>query len=223
VPEPTSTNTATSEESEMSTDKKLEEAAREYVENQGYEVDHDKDYWSKGEMVNLESEIKDGFLAGAKYREEMAREQASKSFEVFAWSRGLYDTCTEGEMLLLEDCYQAATLSSQKRIEELEKKLEMESEGFEEWVESEDTRMHPDGREGYFANNNNFTRDHWIAEKAWQAATLSSQKRIEELEKKLEVAVSALEKAENLIDREKSTSAGVVINDALKKIKGEDV
>jgi hypothetical protein len=40
---------------------------------------------------------------------------------------------------------------------------------FEEWVASEGTRE-KEGREGYFANNNNFTRDYWIAEKAWLAA-----------------------------------------------------
>jgi hypothetical protein len=175
----------------MSTDKKLEEVAREYVENQRYEVDHDKDYWSKGEMVNLESEIKDGFIAGANYVKEMA------------------------------------------------------SEGFEEWVESEDTTMHPSGREGCFANNNNFTRDYWIAEKAWQAATLSSQKRIEELEKKLEIAekkiksfdayvmrdeklsiaVSALEKCKKIRRKdgnEYKGSEAIISEEALKKIKGED-
>jgi hypothetical protein len=88
---------------------------------------------------------------------------------------------------------------------------ELASEGFEEWVESEDTRMHPDGREGYFANNNNFTRDHWIAEKAWQAATLSSQKRIKELEKKLEIH----------FDKIAGHPTDKVAREALHKIKGE--
>lgn len=46
---------------------------------------------------------------------------------------------------------------------------EQDLEEFEKWVASEDTR-NKNGREGYFANNNNFTRDYWIAEKAWQAA-----------------------------------------------------
>jgi DNA-binding transcriptional regulator YhcF (GntR family) len=56
---------------------------------------------------------------------------------------------------------------------------------FEEWVASEDTRE-KDGREGYFANNNNFTRDYWIAEKAWQAATEHERKRSEKLKETLE-------------------------------------
>jgi hypothetical protein len=51
---------------------------------------------------------------------------------------------------------------------------------FEEWVASEDT-CEKDGREGYFANKNNFTRDYWIAEKAWQAAIAHERKRSEKL------------------------------------------
>jgi hypothetical protein len=55
---------------------------------------------------------------------------------------------------------------------------------FEEWVASEDT-CEKDGREGYFANNNNFTRDYWIAEKAWQAAIALERKRSAKLVKAL--------------------------------------
>ena len=39
-----------------------------------------------------------------------------------------------------------------------------DQEAFEGWVASEDKH------EGVFSNNNNFTRDYWIAEKTWQAA-----------------------------------------------------
>jgi hypothetical protein len=52
---------------------------------------------------------------------------------------------------------------------------------FEEWVVSEDTHE-KDGREGYFANKNNFTRDYWIAEKAWQEALKYKQEEFQRME-----------------------------------------
>jgi hypothetical protein len=39
-----------------------------------------------------------------------------------------------------------------------------DEEAFDKWVESEDKY------DGVFSNNNNFTRDYWIAEKTWEAA-----------------------------------------------------
>jgi hypothetical protein len=39
-----------------------------------------------------------------------------------------------------------------------------DKEAFEKWLVSENKH------EGVFSNNNNFTRDYWIAEKTWQAA-----------------------------------------------------
>ena len=39
-----------------------------------------------------------------------------------------------------------------------------DKEAFEKWMKDEDRH------DGVFGNNNNFTRDEWIADKAWQAA-----------------------------------------------------
>lgn len=39
-----------------------------------------------------------------------------------------------------------------------------DKEAFKKWMQYEDRH------DGVFGNNNNFTRDEWIADKAWQAA-----------------------------------------------------
>jgi hypothetical protein len=67
---------------------------------------------------------------------------------------------------------------------------------FHQWVSSEDRH------EGVFENNNNFTRDYWIAEKTWQAACeykkakfdayVRKDEIIKELEAKLSIAVEAI-------------------------------
>lgn len=54
-----------------------------------------------------------------------------------------------------------------------------DKEAFEKWMESEDRH------DGVFGNNNNFTRDEWVADKAWQAACEYKQKEIDELIKQL--------------------------------------
>lgn len=46
---------------------------------------------------------------------------------------------------------------------------------FEKWMAFEDRH------DGVFGNNNNFTRDSWIAEKTWQAACEYRQTEIDEL------------------------------------------
>ena len=47
---------------------------------------------------------------------------------------------------------------------------------FHQWVSSEDRH------EGVFENNNNFTRDYWIAEKTWQAACEYKEIKIRSLQ-----------------------------------------
>lgn len=54
---------------------------------------------------------------------------------------------------------------------------DQDKEAFEKWVESEDRH------DGVFGNNNNFTRDSWIAEMTWQAACEYKQKEIDKLTK----------------------------------------
>ena len=39
-----------------------------------------------------------------------------------------------------------------------------DKEAFKKWMKDEDRH------DGVFGNNNNFTRDEWVADKAWQAA-----------------------------------------------------
>lgn len=52
---------------------------------------------------------------------------------------------------------------------------EKDKEAFEKWMAFEDRH------DGVFGNNNNFTRDSWIAERAWQAACEYKQKEIDDL------------------------------------------
>jgi hypothetical protein len=59
------------------------------------------------------------------------------------------DGFTAGQKLLMEEC----------------------AEGFKEWMKSEDRH------DGVFGNNNNFSRDEWIAENTWQAASLAAEKK----------------------------------------------
>jgi hypothetical protein len=103
----------------MNTDKKLEEAAREYINKQLELYGDDARFPTMG----------DCFIAGANYVKELASEQASKGFE--EWSLGhhprvhMYGEAQRQKYFHgMKEAYQAATLSSQKRIEELEKKLE---------------------------------------------------------------------------------------------------
>lgn len=51
-----------------------------------------------------------------------------------------------------------------------------DKEAFKKWMQYEDRH------DGVFGNNNNFTRDEWIADKAWQAACEYKQKEIDELQ-----------------------------------------
>lgn len=48
-------------------------------------------------------------------------------------------------------------------------------EAFEKWMKNEDRH------DGVFGNNNNFTRDEWVADKAWQAACEYKQKEIQDI------------------------------------------
>lgn len=48
--------------------------------------------------------------------------------------------------------------------------LDADKEAFEKWMKDEDRH------DGVFGNNNNFTRDEWVADKAWQAACEYKQK-----------------------------------------------
>jgi hypothetical protein len=69
----------------------------------------------------------------------------------------------------VKNAYQAGFQKCQELIDkECEK-------GFDEWMKSEDRH------DGVFGNNNNFSRDEWIAENTWRAAKLSSLKEVEDL------------------------------------------
>lgn len=69
-------------------------------------------------------------------------------------------------------------MSADKRVsEEIEK-------AFDKFGTDEDTRNHPDGREGVFANNNNFSRDEWVAEIAFRKGFEAGMKYRDEQESK---------------------------------------
>lgn len=53
---------------------------------------------------------------------------------------------------------------------------DQDKEAFEKWMKDEDRH------DGVFGNNNNFTRDEWVADKAWQAACEYKQKKIDSID-----------------------------------------
>jgi hypothetical protein len=70
------------------------------------------------------------------------------------------------------------------------------SEGFNEWVMSEDRHG------GVFENNNSFSRDEWMAERGYQQAKLSSMKELADKDSKIaeleQLALSRLEMIDKL-------------------------